>query len=160
VYGLARIGRDPEIRYTTRGDAVASLSLAFSWGKKDPQTGYRETTWIEASLWGSRAEALVPHLAKGAKVLVALEELHEETFEGRNGPGRKLAARVSDIDFAGDPATPAEAPPKAQERPQERAAPARAPAVPPRRAAPPASPRMPVQAGGSGFDDMDDDVPY
>ena len=34
AFGLARIGRDAEIRHTAGGDAVASLSLAFTYGRK------------------------------------------------------------------------------------------------------------------------------
>ena len=35
AFGMARLGRDAELRYTPNGDAVCNLSLAFSYGKKD-----------------------------------------------------------------------------------------------------------------------------
>ena len=103
AFGSARLGRDVELRYTNNGDAVCNLSLAFSHGRKDPQTGERATTWVDASLWGKRAEALVPYLLKGGQVSVLLEEIRVETFEGRNGPGHKLCGKVVDIDLVGTP---------------------------------------------------------
>jgi len=49
LFGLARIGRDAELRFTIANDPVASVSLAFSYGKKDAD-GKRSTEWVDASL--------------------------------------------------------------------------------------------------------------
>ena len=136
-FGLARIGRDVEVRFTAGGDAVASLSLAFSYGRKG-EDGKRPTQWVDAALWGKRAEALAPYLVKGGLVAVTLEEVHIETYQSANGPGHKLAGKVLDIELAGGSDKPAAAP-----RPA--AAPARAPA-PARQA--------------SGFDADDSDCPF
>lgn len=136
--GLARIGRDAEVRFTTGGEAVASLSLAFSYGKKDQTTGKRPTQWVDAALWGKRAEALAPYLTKGSQVVAYLDEVHIETFTKSDGTqSTKLAARVTDIELiaSGEPAAPRQQPPA------QRPAPAKA-------------------STGSGFDDMDDDVPF
>ena len=57
--GLARIGRDVELRFLPQGDAVANISLAFTYGRKDSE-GKRPTQWVEASIWSKRAEALAP----------------------------------------------------------------------------------------------------
>jgi len=146
TFGLARLGRDPELRYTNSGDAVANLSLAFSWGKRD-EAGKRSTTWVDASLWGKRAEALAPFLMKGGQVAVSMEDLHIETFQGRNGESQKLVARILDIDLAGGGESSPGARPAAPARPP----PARAPAP---------APRAPATTGGSGFDDLDDDIPF
>ena len=137
-FGLARLGRDAEIRTTSQGESVATLALAFSYGRKG-NDGKRPTQWVDAALWGKRAEALAPYLLKGGLVSVSLEDVHIETFEGKNGPGHKLAARVVDVELAGggEPRATAPAP---------RAAPAPRPA--------------PAPAGGSGFESMDDDVPF
>lgn len=97
--GLARIGKDAELRYTASNEPVANLSLAFNYGRKGDD-GKRPTQWIEASMWGKRAESLAPHLLKGKQVDVVLEEPHIETFEGRNGTGHKLVGRVLSIEFA------------------------------------------------------------
>lgn len=134
-FGLARLGRDAEIRTTSNGEQVATLALAFSYGRKGSD-GKRPTQWVDGALWGKRAEALAPYLLKGGLVSVSLEDVHVETFEGKNGPGHKLAARVVDVELAGGG--------------ERTAAPAPAPRPAPR---PPAS-------ASSGFDDMDSDIPF
>ena len=135
AFGLARLGRDAEIRTTSNGEQVATLALAFSYGRKGSD-GKRPTQWVDGALWGRRAEALAPYLLKGGLVSVSLEDVHVETFEGKNGPGHKLAARVVDVELAGGG--------------ERTAAPAPAPRPAPR---PPAS-------ASSGFDDMDSDIPF
>jgi single-strand DNA-binding protein len=141
IFGLARVGRDVEVRNTTGGDAVASVSLAFSYGRKDAD-GKKPTTWVDAALWGKRAEALAPYLTKGTLVAVTCEDAHIETFKKADGTeGVKLAARITAIDLAGGgEKKPAPAPTPAP-RQQQRPAPAPAPA-------------------GGGFEDMADDVPF
>lgn len=135
---LARLGRDAETRFTPSGEAVANLALAINYGRKGDD-GNRPTQWIDASLWGKRVEALAPHLTKGKLLYVVLEEPHIETYEGKNGTGSKMVARVANLEFAGgksDGAAPAQ--------------PARQPAAKP----------QPAQQSGGGFGDFDDVVPY
>ena len=137
AFGLARLGRDAEIRTTSQGESVATLALAFSYGRKGSD-GNRPTQWVDAALWGKRAEALAPYLLKGGLVSVSLEDVHIETFDGKNGPGHKLAARVVDVELA--------SPKQAGAAPAPRPAPALRPA--------------PAPSGGHGFEDMSDDVPF
>lgn len=94
--GLARLGKDAEVRYAPSGDAVANLSLAFNYGKADSD-GKRPTQWINASLWGKRAESLAPYLTKGSLHCFTLSEIHIEAFEGQNGTFHNLVARVDDV---------------------------------------------------------------
>jgi len=96
---LARLGRDPEVRYLSNGDAVMNLALAVNYGKK--VDGKRPTQWIDAALFGKRAESLAPYLSKGSLVFVVIDEPHIETYEGKNGTGSKLVGRVSSLEFAG-----------------------------------------------------------
>lgn len=100
ITGLARLGRDAEVRHTPSGDAVANLALAFNYGKRGDD-GNRPTQWIDASLWGDRANKLQQYLTKGVALSVVLEDPHVETYEGKNGSGAKLVARVVSIEFAG-----------------------------------------------------------
>ena len=95
--GLARLGRDAEVRYTQSGDPVASLALAISYGKRADN----KTQWVDASLWGERAEKLQQYLTKGTAVCVVLSDPHIEEYEGKNGKGFSLRATVSNIEFAG-----------------------------------------------------------
>ena len=144
LFGLARIGRDVEIRSTNTGESVASLSLAFTYRAK----GEKCTQWVDAALWGKRADALAPYLLKGGLISVTLEDVHIETYRKNDGgEGVKLAGRVMDIELAGGrdaQATPA-APQQRSTRPSHDAAIARSPA--------------PAKVS-SGFDDMDSDIPF
>jgi len=97
---LMRLGRDAEIRTIPSGESVCNLSLAYNYGKKGSD-GNRPTQWVDGSLWGKQAEVLAQYLVKGKMVCVTLDDLHIETFQGRNGEGHKLAARVVNIELAG-----------------------------------------------------------
>ena len=97
--GLARIGNDPEMRYTNSGHIVVELSLAFSYGRKG-QDGKRPTQWVKASMWGKRAESLAPYMTKGQQVVVYLDDVHIDTFTGKDGAEKSsLKAMVSDIEL-------------------------------------------------------------
>ena len=134
TFGLARIGRDVEVRFIPNGEAVANLALAFNYREK----GEKCTQWVEASLWGKRAESLAPYLKKGGLISVTVDDVHVETYEGKNGTGVKLVGRVSDLELAGGGQSGEQA-----EKPK--------PAPQTRQTAPKPS---------SGFDDMDDDIPF
>ena len=135
MIGLMRLGRDAELRYTQNNDPVASLSLAYNHSKPG-QDGKRPTTWIDATLWGKRAESLAPYLTKGVLHCFTLDELHIQTFKRQDGTeGVKIAARVVDVELgARQDAAPRPPPP------------------------PPAPRPAPPQSGG--FDGMDDDIPF
>lgn len=95
--GMARLGRDAEIRQTPGGDSVATLSLAYNYGRKGDDGRY-PTTWINAALWGKRAEALAPYLKKGSQHCFVLTDVHTHTYEKKDGtPGVSLDARVLDV---------------------------------------------------------------
>lgn len=137
--GIARIGRDAELRYTPSGEKVINLAAAFNYGKKDAQ-GNRPVQWLDASLWGDRAEALKPHLLKGTAVSITLADPHIEVFTRKdNTRGEKLVGRIIDLEFAGGKA----------------AAPASAPAP----AAPSTATPAPSAPAAGGFNDFED-VPF
>lgn len=146
-FGLARLGRDAELRFTNSQEPVATLSLAFSYGRKG-EDGKRPTQWVKASFWGKRAESLAPYLLKGGLVAITLEDVHIETFEGTNGPGHNLVGKVLDIELAGGNERQGEAQQPRQAAPRQAQAPRSAE---PQRQAPQPS---------SGFEDMDDDIPF
>ena len=157
AYGLARLGRDAEIRYTQGGDPVASLSLAFSYGRKG-EDGRRPTQWVDGSLWGNRAEALAPYLLRGGLVVVSLEEIHMESYQGQNGEAIKLVGRVTDIELAGGGERHQAAPTQAPTQAPARQAPARPAAQ--NSGYRTSNARPAPAAAASGFDDMADDVPF
>ena len=145
MYGLARLGRPAEVRYTPDGKAVANLALAFNYGRRGDD-GNRPTQWVDGALWGERAEKLSEHLTKGRLMFVTLTDVHIETYQGQNGQAHKLVGFVNAIEFAG----PAQGEGASAPAPAPRQAPSRAPAAAPR----------PAPKSNTGFDDMDDDIPF
>lgn len=140
---LFTLGRDAEVRYVGANNSpVCNLSLAYPYGQKDQQTGRKPTQWVEAVLWGKRAETMAPYLTRGTKVCATLEELHMEGFtKADQTPGMKLVGNIIAIQLGGSP---------------QQAAPP--PAAPP---APRPAPRAaPAPRASTGFDDMDDDIPF
>lgn len=63
-------GKDAELRTTQGGDQVASFSVAVDNGK-DQNGNRRDSTWVDCSLWGKRAQSLAPYIKKGGKVTVS-----------------------------------------------------------------------------------------
>lgn len=103
LIGLARLGNDAVVRFTPEGQPVANLSLAFNYGRKNNE-GKRPTQWIDASLWGERAQKLAPYLLKGTLLEVHLAEPHLETYPARDGSqGVKLVAILNHLEFASSP---------------------------------------------------------
>lgn len=147
LIGLIRLGQDADMRYTNDGTPVANLSGAWNYGRKG-EDGKRPTQWASFTLWGECAEALQQYLLKGTALVVYASDVHIETYEGRNGQGHKLVGKIDDLQFAGG----------GQQQGQGAApAPAqRSSAAAPR---PPAPAPRPANTG-SGFDDMDDDIPF
>ena len=136
--GLARIGKDAEVRFTPSGTAVANVSLAFTYGKKGDD-GKRPTQWVEASIWGQRAEPMAPYLLKGKQIVAYLEDVHLQTYtKGDGTTNTKMVARLADLEFVSDGSDhkPTQKP---QSAPQSRPAPA---------------------PQGSGFDDFPDDIEF
>ena len=84
------LGRDPELKQTDKSQ-VASFSIA-------ARTGKDETTWIDCSVWGKRADTVMEYLHKGDKITVAGSgKLQEYTRSKDNSKGYSLQLRVSDF---------------------------------------------------------------
>jgi single-strand DNA-binding protein len=110
--GMARLGRDAEVRYTPDGTAVANLSLAVTVFDKSAENN-RGTQWVDASLWGKQAESLAQYMVKGSLHCFTLSDLRIEEYEGKNGWGAKLVARVDSVELGprqGDAAAPSSGP--------------------------------------------------
>lgn len=97
AHAIFRLGRDAEIRNLTSGDSVANLALATNVRKGKEEV----TVWVEAALFGNRADTLAPMLLKGTQIMADLDGVHIETYQGKNGPTSKLVARVVDITLLG-----------------------------------------------------------
>jgi single-strand DNA-binding protein len=83
------LGKDPESKQVNDMQ-VASFSLAV-------RTGKDETTWIDCTVWGKRAETVVNYLHKGDKITVAGNG-KVRVYQKKDGTeGRSLDLRVSDF---------------------------------------------------------------
>jgi single-strand DNA-binding protein len=69
---VGNLGKDPEVRYTSGGQAVANLRIATSRSWTDKQSSQRkeETEWHDVEVWGKQAEQCGEFLAKGRQVYV------------------------------------------------------------------------------------------
>jgi len=101
LIGNGRIGRDVEVRRTQSGEPVANISIAWNYGTKD-QNGKRPTQWLDAALFGKRAESLAPYLKKGTTVFCDLRDVHIQTYKNKDGDQNfKLTGVVDSIEFVG-----------------------------------------------------------
>ena len=69
---IGNLGKDPEVRYTPSGLAVANITIATSEGWKDKQTGemQEKTEWHRIVFYQRLAEIAGEYLRKGSKVYV------------------------------------------------------------------------------------------
>jgi single-strand DNA-binding protein len=63
---VGNLGKEPEMRYTPKGTAVTTLSVAVNEGFGDNT----ETLWFNVSVWGNSAEACNEHLQVGQQVTI------------------------------------------------------------------------------------------
>ena len=66
---IGRLGRDPELRYSQQGTAIAQLSVATTerWTDKDGEL-QEHTEWFAVKTFGRRAEIVGEHLHKGSRI--------------------------------------------------------------------------------------------
>ncbi|MGE3263392.1 MAG: single-stranded DNA-binding protein [Bacteriovoracia bacterium] len=100
VIVVGNLGHDPELRYTAKGNAVTTFSLATSRGMKNAAGEKEEKTyWHRATVWGKRAESCAKYLGKGASVYVE-GQLELKDWVDKEGKPRKSAEiLVDDIRF-------------------------------------------------------------
>ena len=70
--GIGNLGRDVELRFMPDGKAVANFSIAISERYKDKTTGEQKevTEWVNIALFGRLAEIAGEYLGKGSKVYI------------------------------------------------------------------------------------------
>lgn len=68
---VGNLGKDPELRYSPSGEAVANLNVATNRKYTDKSgQSVKETTWYRVSVWGKQAENANQYLKKGSLILV------------------------------------------------------------------------------------------
>ena len=68
---MGNLTRDPEVRYTSSGTAIAKLGIAINryWSNKDGQK-QEETTFVDVDAFGRQAETIGQYLKKGRPIMV------------------------------------------------------------------------------------------
>jgi single-strand DNA-binding protein len=152
---LGNCGRDPEIRYMPSGGAVANISIATTSKRKDKNSGemIEDTQWHRVQFFDRLAEIVGEYVKKGAPLYVE-GRLKYGKYTDKDGIERNtvdiiatemqlLGGRQGGAGGGGDEGGGySRAPAPASRPPAARPAPA------------------PAAKQGSGFDDMDDDIPF
>ena len=86
---VGNLGRDPEVRYTANGSAVANITVATTESWKDKQSGERQekTEWHRVVFFGRLAEVAGEYLKKGAQVYIE-GRLQTRKWEDKSGQER------------------------------------------------------------------------
>jgi single-strand DNA-binding protein len=157
---VGNLGRDPEIRYLPSGEQVANVTIATS-SKYKNKTGemVEETEWHRVTFFGKLAEIVGQYLKKGRSVYVE-GRIKTRKYTDTDGV-EKYATDIiaNEMQMLGSREGAGE--PSGEEGGYDNAA--RRPAAAPRVAAPAAAPaprQAPAPRPASGFDDMDDDIPF
>src|SRR3990167_6636703 len=152
---VGNCGRDPEIRYLPSGQAVANVSVATSSRRKDRNTGetVESTEWHRVTFYDRLAEIAGEYLKKGRPVYVE-GRLKYGKYTDKDGIEKNtvdiIATEMQLLGGREGMGGPSEG--------GDEGAPRRA-AAPAPRASAPAARQAPAKAS-SGFDDMDDDIPF
>lgn len=104
IFLMGRLVRDPELRHTGNGTAVASFSLAVDRDYKS-QSGERETDFIDIVAWRSTAEFVSKYFSKG-RMAVVDGRLQIRDWTDKDGAKRRTAEVVADNVYFGDSKRP------------------------------------------------------
>lgn len=131
---IGRVGKDPEVRYLTSGDAVVNISLATTEKWKDKSTGESKeaTEWHRVNFFGRLAEIAGEYVQKGTLLYVE-GKIKTRKWTDKDGVEKYSTEIIGEtmklLSSRGDSQ--------------------------PRQQAP-----KPEQNHGGGFDDMEDDIPF
>ena len=83
---VGNLGKDAEVRYTTGGSAVATISVATTevWNDKSSGERQEKTEWHRVVIWGKTAENLKDYLTKGKQIYVE-GKLQTRKWQDRDG---------------------------------------------------------------------------
>jgi single-strand DNA-binding protein len=107
---VGNLGKDPEVRYTASGEAIANITVATSDTWKDKETGEKKeaTEWHRISFFGKLAEIAGEYLKKGSSVYIEgsirtrkwtdKENIERYTTEIRGDQMKMLGSRPAESD--------------------------------------------------------------
>ncbi len=99
---IGNLVRDPELRYTPSGTAVADLRVAVNSTFGRGEERREETTFVDVTVWARMAEVCSEYLAKGRSVLVEGSLRQDEWQDRETGKKRsRLYVRAQNVQFLG-----------------------------------------------------------
>lgn len=101
VFIMGRLTRDPELRRTQTGTAVASFTLACERDFKDKDTGDRQTDFIDCVAWRQTGEFVSRYFTKG-RMAVVEGRLQVRSYTDKEGNKRKATEIVVDNAYFAD----------------------------------------------------------
>lgn len=166
---IGNVGKDPEIRYMPSGSAICNVTVATSrqWKNKESGEKMEETEWHRVSLFDRQAEIAGEYLKKGSSVYFE-GRLKTRKWTDKEGVERYTTEIISDVmqllgsrqgsGGGGGSGNSAAGDEEGGGGNYERSAPAPRSAPASRPQAP--APRAPSKPASTGFDNMDDDIPF
>ena len=161
---IGNLGRDPEVRYTPSGSAVCNVSVATTrnWKNKESGDKQEETEWHRVVFYDRLAEIAGEYVKKGRPLYVEgrLKTRKWQDKEGRDTYTTEIIAEQMQLlggregMGGGDDGGSSRG---GYSRDGDEGS---APAPASRPASRPAAPRPAPQKSSTGFDDMDDDIPF
>ena len=87
---VGNLARDPELRFTPSGQALASFGLAVNrrWQNRQTQEWEEAVSFIDVTVWGQQAENVAQSLAKGSRVMVS-GRFEQQSWEDKAGGGKR-----------------------------------------------------------------------
>ena len=162
---IGNLGRDPEVRYAASGAAICNVAIATSRSWKDKTSGERqeETEWHRVVFYDRLAEIAGEYLKKGKSVYVE-GRLKTRKWTDKDGAEKYtteiIAQEMTMLGGREDGAGPRGGAGGEEGGYGEQQGRSEAPrrAAPPRAPAP--APKAPAAKSSTGFDDLDDDIPF
>lgn len=112
---LVRIGKDAELR-SANGKPVLSMSVVYDVG----YGANKKSQWLNLAMWGAQAEKVVGYFTKGKQLVVRVDDVHIEEYNGKSS----LKGTLVSFEFVQDgqrESAPQQEPQRTQERrPQQR----------------------------------------
>ena len=154
---IGNCGRDPEIRYLPSGQAVANISIATTSRRKDRTSGetVEDTQWHRVTFYDRLAEIAGEYVKKGRPIYVEGRLKYGKYTDQAGVEKNTVDIIATEMQLLGG----REGMGGPSGGDEDGGAPARRPA-PTARPAASAPANKPAAKPASGFDDMDDDIPF
>lgn len=94
---VGHLGREPELRFTSSGQAVTNFSVATTrkWQDRTTQEWKEDTEWFNVTCWKDTAENVAESLTKGSRVVV-VGRMSTDEWTDEEGQKKRSAKLIAD----------------------------------------------------------------